>query len=120
MLFSERKPAPLGAFYPSSKLCSNCGYKHDALELSDREWICAACGTQYDQDAKRVEELGIRRKMILLEDRNGTIITKSTVRTTGSHTSGDRGRPEAVEAPSTTKTAVVDEGRIHAISLVRA
>ncbi|MHA1684149.1 MAG: zinc ribbon domain-containing protein, partial [Promethearchaeota archaeon] len=31
-------------FYPSSKLCSNCDYKHDELQLSDREWTCPECG----------------------------------------------------------------------------
>ena len=37
-------------FYPSSKLCSSCGYKNIDLELSDREWTCPSCKTKHDRD----------------------------------------------------------------------
>jgi putative transposase len=37
-------------FYPSSKLCSNCGHKNTELKLSDREWTCSSCGTKHDRD----------------------------------------------------------------------
>ncbi len=37
-------------WYPSSRLCSVCGYKNDALTLSDREWMCPVCGTHHDRD----------------------------------------------------------------------
>ncbi len=37
-------------YYPSSKLCHNCGYKNDDLKLSDRIWICPQCGAILDRD----------------------------------------------------------------------
>ena len=37
-------------FYPSSKICSVCGYKKHDLKLSDREWICLQCGEHHDRD----------------------------------------------------------------------
>ena len=37
-------------FFPSSKLCSNCGTKNDDLELAVREWICTSCGSHHDRD----------------------------------------------------------------------
>ncbi|WP_459896177.1 zinc ribbon domain-containing protein [Desulfurobacterium crinifex] len=36
--------------YPSSKLCSVCGYKNENLKLSDREWVYPNCGTKHDRD----------------------------------------------------------------------
>ena len=37
-------------FYASSKTCSACGHKLDALPLSVREWTCPACGVIHDRD----------------------------------------------------------------------
>ncbi|WP_299756976.1 RNA-guided endonuclease TnpB family protein [uncultured Chloroflexus sp.] len=37
-------------WYPSSRLCSVCGYKNDALTLSDRDWDCPQCGAHHDRD----------------------------------------------------------------------
>ena len=37
-------------FCPSSKLCSNCDYKNNNLELKDRQWICPSCKTKHDRD----------------------------------------------------------------------
>ena len=33
----------IDSFYPSSKTCSNCGYKKRDLKLSDRFWTCPVC-----------------------------------------------------------------------------
>jgi putative transposase len=37
-------------FYPSSKLCSACGYKHVDLKLKDRTWTCPKCQIVHDRD----------------------------------------------------------------------
>ena len=37
-------------FYPSSRLCHNCGHKYDGLRLSEREWVCERCGVLHDRD----------------------------------------------------------------------
>jgi putative transposase len=36
-------------WYPSSRLCSNCGMKNGTLRLSERIWTCA-CGVRHDRD----------------------------------------------------------------------
>jgi putative transposase len=58
-------------FYPSTKLCSCCGFKNDLLTLSIREWVCPECKTHHDRDenaAKNIREEGIR---ILLTNTDG-------------------------------------------------
>ncbi len=37
-------------WYASSRLCSVCGWKHDALTLRDRTWTCPQCGTMHERD----------------------------------------------------------------------
>jgi putative transposase len=37
-------------FYPSTKLCSVCGFKLDTLDLSVRSWECPKCGQGHDRD----------------------------------------------------------------------
>jgi putative transposase len=44
-------------FYPSSKTCSACGHKLDALPLSVREWTCPCCDAQHDRDVNAAVNL---------------------------------------------------------------
>jgi putative transposase len=37
-------------YFPSSKLCSVCGYIHHELGLRDRQWTCPECGAEHDRD----------------------------------------------------------------------
>jgi putative transposase len=37
-------------WFPSSKLCSCCGYKKDNLTLKDRTWLCPECNSIHDRD----------------------------------------------------------------------
>ena len=39
----------IGRFEPSSKMCS-CGHIHRGLKLSDRVWVCPACGAVNQRD----------------------------------------------------------------------
>lgn len=41
----------IGKFYPSSQLCSECGYKNtDTKNLIVRKWECPSCGAFHDRD----------------------------------------------------------------------
>jgi len=37
-------------WYPSSKLCSCCGYRLESLGLDVRHWTCPGCGASHDRD----------------------------------------------------------------------
>ena len=70
-------------YFPSSKLCSDCGYKKKDLELSEREWLCPKCQGYHDRDVNASVNLrneGIRN----LKENNIMIINndETTVGTT--------------------------------------
>ena len=48
--WNDKRVIFIDRFYPSSKLCSACGYKNNELLLSDREWVCPECGVVHDRD----------------------------------------------------------------------
>ena len=37
-------------WFASSKLCSECGYKHSQLQLRNRTWNCPSCNTHHSRD----------------------------------------------------------------------
>ena len=58
----EKELSIIDRFYPSSKTCSNCGWKKDDLALSDRIFECKNCGIEIDRDlnaAINIERVGV-------------------------------------------------------------
>lgn len=45
-----REVVKIDTWFPSSQICSNCGYKDGKKELSIREWTCPNCNTHHDRD----------------------------------------------------------------------
>ena len=84
----NREIIPIDRFFPSSKLCNQCGYKNVDLVLSDREWICPSCGTHHDRDinaAINIKNEGIRLQKINRDEldrinASGVQIIRSTVK----------------------------------------
>jgi putative transposase len=44
-------------WYPSSKLCSCCGYKLESLALGTRQWTCPGCAAEHDRDVNAAVNL---------------------------------------------------------------
>jgi putative transposase len=40
----------ISTWFPSSKMCKDCGCINDDLTLSMREWDCDSCGAHHDRD----------------------------------------------------------------------
>ena len=54
-------------FYPSSKTCSCCSYKHQGLKLSDRFWTCPECGEHHDRDVNAARNILLEGQRMLRE-----------------------------------------------------
>ena len=78
-------------FYPSSKTCSCCGHRLEALPLTMREWTCPACGTRHDRDVNAAVNLK-------------NMAVSSTVSACGETVSG-RARKSAVKPASVKQEA---------------
>lgn len=49
--FEDKLIIKVDRFFPSSQLCSNCGYKNaEVKDTSIRKWECPQCGTNHDRD----------------------------------------------------------------------
>ncbi|MBT9751621.1 transposase [Coprococcus comes] len=60
-----RSLVKIGRFYPSSKTCSVCGHRLDALSLSVRSWDCPSCGVHHDRDVNAARNILAEGKRIL-------------------------------------------------------
>lgn len=73
-----RKLVKVSTWFPSSKLCSSCGYKKKKLELLERIYKCENCGLEMDRDLNAAKNLASY---------------SPTVKNTGSNVSGNLIRP---------------------------
>ena len=66
-------------WYPSSRLCSSCGWKNEALTLADREWKCASCHTLHDRDFNASMNLKRLATITALPEANQLVTEDTTV-----------------------------------------
>ena len=45
-----KKISKISRWYPSSQICSDCGFSSGKKPLSVREWTCTNCGSHHDRD----------------------------------------------------------------------
>ena len=71
----NRKIVEVGRFYPSSKLCSNCGHRMQYMGLGIREWTCPSCGSEHDRDVNAA--INIKNEGLMILD--GTVRNTETL-----------------------------------------
>jgi putative transposase len=52
-----REVIAVDRFFPSSRLCSQCGALQDKMPLHVRTWTCGSCGTTHDRDVNAAKNL---------------------------------------------------------------
>jgi putative transposase len=70
-------------WFPSSKTCSTCGVVYTNLQLSERRWICRACGAEHDRDenaAKNLEALAVAHTVAACCQGSAGVVRKSNVK----------------------------------------
>jgi putative transposase len=66
-----RKLVQVGRFFPSSKMCHECGFINQSLTLEDREWTCPRCSAKLDRDLNAAQNI-LRQGLNLLNLTAGT------------------------------------------------
>lgn len=61
--WNDKQFVKIDRFFPSSKMCSSCGWINQDLTLKDREWTCTSCGEKHDRDfnaSKNILKQGLK------------------------------------------------------------
>jgi len=61
--WNDKSIIKIDRFFPSSKMCSNCGWINQDLTLNIREWSCLSCGEKHDRDfnaSKNILKQGLK------------------------------------------------------------
>lgn len=66
-LWRGKRLIVIGRFFPSSRLCPNCGCINQSLTLSDRVWTCG-CGATHDRDHNAARNIRVEGLRLLLAD----------------------------------------------------
>ena len=105
-------------FFPSSKLCSDCGY-HNGELMRETHWTCPACGIRHDRNENAaLNLLGLALKAVdelpdqLILGPVGPDVTllDGKALAGGNHVAGETGPGEGRTAPLTWELPAVDGG----------
>ena len=75
-------------YFPSSKLCSECGYKNDDLKREEREWDCPNCDAHHDRDVNASENIK-KEGFKQLKEKTITVLSNDSAVGTTVHAFGE-------------------------------
>lgn len=61
--WNDKQFVKIDRFFPSSKMCTNCGWINQDLTLNIRDWECPSCGEKHDRDfnaSKNILKQGLK------------------------------------------------------------
>ena len=53
----EKTFIQIDRFYPSSQICSECGYQKHDQTIDIREWTCPSCKTKHNRDVNAAKNI---------------------------------------------------------------
>ncbi|MFM9607239.1 RNA-guided endonuclease InsQ/TnpB family protein [Streptomyces niveiscabiei] len=65
--------AKVGRAFPSSQVCSACGFRDGPKPLHVREWTCGSCGTVHDRDRNAARNVLFEGRRIVAAGRADTL-----------------------------------------------
>ncbi|WP_460077365.1 RNA-guided endonuclease InsQ/TnpB family protein [Streptomyces variabilis] len=97
--------AKVGRAFPSSQVCSTCGFQDGPKPLHVREWTCGACGTRHDRDQNAAQNVLFEGRRIVAAGRVETInACGAPIRRT--HVPAQRGETGSPREGKTTQAGV--------------
>jgi len=69
--WNNKQYVKIDRFFPSSKMCSNCGWINQDLTLKDRKWTCPSCETEHDRDFNAAKNI-LKQGLKILSSGSGT------------------------------------------------
>jgi transposase len=63
--WNDKQFVKIDRFFPSSKMCSKCGWINRDLTLKDREWKCSSCDETHDRDFNASKNI-LKQGLIIL------------------------------------------------------
>lgn len=84
--YHGRRVVKVDRWFPSSQLCSACGFKDGPKPLDVREWVCPSCGVRHDRDVNAARNIlleGRRTAAGLAVDVCGADVSPGATRAVG-------------------------------------
>jgi putative transposase len=92
--------------FPSSQVCSACGYRDGPKPLHVREWTCGKCGTVHDRDHNAARNVLLEGRRIVAAGRAETLNASWSAGKTRSKVPAQRGEAGSPRKGQTTQAGI--------------